>query len=227
MFFHTPPVKLEKIEAPVQYPTYKKVRTSGSHLPGLVYPAEFDLRHRAAGSGFHCIKGEVMILITGASGTVGRAVLNEVLKSGQRPKAMYRSAKDAEAAPEGVSTAGADFADQQSLRHAMTGVEMVYVVCSPIPQLVALECNAIEACVASGVRHVVLNSALGAEDYPKSFPAWHRQVEDRLKSSGLGYTIVRPNGFMQNILAYNAPSIRAQGAFYWAQPAPALSMCET
>jgi uncharacterized protein YbjT (DUF2867 family) len=103
---------------------------------------------------------------------------------------------------------------------------MVYVVCSPIPQLVELECNAIEACVASGVRHVVLNSALGAEDYPKSFPAWHRQVEDRLKSSGLGYTIVRPNGFMQNILAYNAPSIRAQGAFYSAMGAARTSFID-
>jgi uncharacterized protein YbjT (DUF2867 family) len=42
-------------------------------------------------------------------------------------------------------------------------------------------------------------------------------VEDRLKSSGLGYTILRPNGFIQNVLTYNAPSIRAQGAFYGAQ----------
>jgi uncharacterized protein YbjT (DUF2867 family) len=52
--------------------------------------------------------------------------------------------------------------------------------------------------------------ALGAEDCPKSFPSWHRVVEDRLKSSGLGYTILRPNGFMQNVLT------RAQGAFYAA-----------
>jgi uncharacterized protein YbjT (DUF2867 family) len=61
-----------------------------------------------------------------------------------------------------------------------------------------------------------LNSALGAADYPKSFPSWHRRVEDKLRASGLGYTILRPNGFMQNIVAFYAPSIRAQGSFYAA-----------
>jgi uncharacterized protein YbjT (DUF2867 family) len=66
------------------------------------------------------------------------------------------------------------------------------------------------------VKHVVLNSALGAGDYAKSFPGWHRKVEDKLKATGMSYTILRPNGFLQNIVVYNAPSIRAQGAFYAA-----------
>ena len=74
----------------------------------------------------------------------------------------------------------------------------------------------IDACRESGVAYIVLNSALGAEDYPKSFPSWHRKVEDKLKVSGLKYTILRPNAFMQNLVTYNAPSIRAQGAFYAA-----------
>ncbi len=99
---------------------------------------------------------------------------------------------------------------------ALVGVDTVFLVCSPIPALVDLETNAIAACHASGVKHVVLNSALGAGDYPKSFPAWHRKVEENLKTSGLAYTILRPNSFMQNITAYNAPSIRAQGVFYAA-----------
>ena len=92
----------------------------------------------------------------------------------------------------------------------------MYVVCSPIPQLVELESHMLDVCKESGVKHVVLNSALGAGDYGKSFPGWHRKVEDNLKSTGMSYTIVRPNGFLQNIVAYNAPSIRAQGAFYAA-----------
>jgi uncharacterized protein YbjT (DUF2867 family) len=110
----------------------------------------------------------------------------------------------------------ADFSDKQSLRNAMNGVTSVYVVCSPIPQLVGLESNVLDVCKESGVKHVVLNSALGAGDYGKSFPSWHRKVEDKLKSTGMGYTILRPNGFLQNIVTYNAPSIRAQGAFYVA-----------
>ncbi len=46
--------------------------------------------------------------------------------------------------------------------------------------------------------------------------AWHRIVEDKLKASGLAFTILRPNSFMQNILSFVAPSIRQQGAFFAA-----------
>jgi uncharacterized protein YbjT (DUF2867 family) len=110
----------------------------------------------------------------------------------------------------------ADYSDKQSLRKALEGVTSAYVVCSPIPQLVELESNMLDACKGAGVKHVVLNSALGAGDYPKSFPSWHRKVEDKLMASGMSCTILRPNGFLQNIVTYNAPSIRAQGAFYVA-----------
>jgi uncharacterized protein YbjT (DUF2867 family) len=157
-----------------------------------------------------------MILITGASGTVGRAVPEEVRKTKQAAKAMYRNVEDARKAPPGVEAVLGDFADKDSLKNALKGINAVYLVCSPIPQLVELESNMIEACRECGVRHVVLNSALGAEDYPKSFPSWHRKVEEKLKLSGLKYTILRPNGFMQNLVTYSAPSIRAQGAFYAA-----------
>ena len=155
-----------------------------------------------------------MILITGAAGTVGRAVLDEVRNAGKPFKAMYRNAEDARKAPPGVPTMLADFADAKSLKQALQGVDTVFLVCSPIPQLVELEGNMIDACKETGVRHIVLNSALGAGDYPKSFPGWHRKVEDKLAASGVAYTILRPNGFLQNIVAYYAPSIRAQGAFY-------------
>ena len=155
-----------------------------------------------------------MILITGATGTVGSAVLQEIRKTSKPFKAMYRSEQDAKKAPAGTASVIADFADKTSLNKALPGVSTLFLVCSPIPQLVELESNVIEACSQNGVQHVVLNSALGAGDYPKSFPSWHRKVEDKLRSSGLSYTILRPNGFFQNIVMYNAPTIRTQGAFY-------------
>ena len=157
-----------------------------------------------------------MILVTGASGTVGRPVLEELVKTGKPVKAMYRSAQDARSAPAGVATVIADFADKASLAIALEEVDALYLVCSPIPQLVELESNVIEVCKQAGVSYIVLNSALGAGDYQKSFPSWHRKVEDKLKASSLRYAILRPNTFMQNIVTYNAPSIRALGAFYSA-----------
>lgn len=167
-----------------------------------------------------------MILITGASGTVGRAVLDEVRKTGAAYRAMYRNEADAKKAPAGTATVIADFADKESLRRALRGVDTVFVVCSPIPQLVELESNVIDACAESGVRHVVSNSALGAGDYPKSFPNWHRKVEDKLKASKLAHTILRPNSFLQNIVAYNATSIRTQGAFFAAMGDAKMSLID-
>ncbi len=157
-----------------------------------------------------------MILITGASGSVGKAVLQEASRKGSKFRAMFRSKQEAAKAPAGCETVLADYSDKQSLRIALEGVTSIYVVCSPIPQLVELEGNVLGVCKESGVEHVVLNSALGAGDFPKSFPSWHRRVEDKLKATGMSYTILRPNGFLQNIVAFNAPSIRAQGAFYAA-----------
>jgi uncharacterized protein YbjT (DUF2867 family) len=157
-----------------------------------------------------------MILVTGASGSAGSTVLREVLKAGRPARAMYRSPEDAAKSPENAQAVIADFADKPSLARALKGVDTMYLVCSPVRELVGLECNMLDASREAGVRHVVLNSALGAEDYPKSFPSWHRKVEDKLKDSGLEYTILRPNSFMQNVLTYFAPSIRAQAAFYGA-----------
>ncbi len=136
-----------------------------------------------------------MILITGASGSVGKVVLQEAVRKEAKVRAMYRSKEEAAKAPSGCEPVLADYADKQSLRKALQGVTSAYVVCSPIPQLVELESNMVDACKESGVKHVVLNSALGAGDYGKS---------------------LRPNGFLQNIVTYNAPSIRAQSAFYVA-----------
>ena len=153
-------------------------------------------------------------------------MLAEVVKTKRPVRAMYRGKEEAGRVPAGAESVIADFADRASLRRALKGVDTVYLVCSPIRELVELEGNMIEACGESGVRHIVLSSALGAGDYPKSFPSWHRKVEDKLKASGIGNTILRPNSFTQNIVSYQAPSIRAQSAFYVAMGDARLSFID-
>ena len=157
-----------------------------------------------------------MILVTGASGNVGGAVLEELLRSSASVRSMYRSTGDAAKAPAGTNPVIADFADRASLERALDGVDRVYLVCSPIPQLVELESNMVDACRAHGIRHLVLNSALGADTYDKSFPKWHHAVEEHLRASGIPATILRPESFMQNIPAFFASTINSQGAFYAA-----------
>jgi uncharacterized protein YbjT (DUF2867 family) len=155
-----------------------------------------------------------MILVTGSSGGVGGAVLSELLQLKAAVRGLYRSAKDAAKAPAGASTTIGDFADPDALDRALQGVDKVFLVCSPIPQLVELETNVIDACVRNGVRHLVLNSAFGAGQWDKSFPSWHYAVEQKLQTSGLAYTILRPESFMQNMVTYFAGSIKADHAFY-------------
>ena len=159
-----------------------------------------------------------MILVTGASGTMGKAVLDEVAKeaakTGENYRAMYRSATEAAKAPQGTSTVIADFGKKDTLPPALRSVTSVYIVCSPIPQLIELEWNMIDACASAGVGHIVLSSAMGAREYRKSFPSWHRRVEDKLKSTKISFTILRPNSFHQNVLTYYSPSIRSQGTFH-------------
>src|SRR5258708_22919613 len=149
-----------------------------------------------------------MILITGASGSVGKAVLREASRKESKFRATFRAKEEVAKAPSGCEAVLADYSDRQSLRKAMDGVTSVFVVCSPIPQLVELEGNVLDVCKESGVKHVVLHSALGAGDYGKSFPSWHRKVQDKLKTTEISYTILRTNRILQNIVAYNAPSIR-------------------
>jgi uncharacterized protein YbjT (DUF2867 family) len=143
-------------------------------------------------------------------------VLAEVARSGQKHRALYRSKSEAAKAPAGTEAVIADFSDKASLAAALRGVASVYLVCSPVRELVQLEGNAIDACEAAGVRRIVLNSAMGAGDYGKSFPSWHRQVENKLNATKMARCILRPNSFTQNVVTYLAPSIREQGAFYGA-----------
>jgi len=157
-----------------------------------------------------------MILVTGASGNVGGAVLRELLQAGAPVRATYRSQEDAARAPANAQPVIADFADRASLDRVLEGIDRVYLVCSPIPRLVEFESNMVDACRDHGVRYLVQNSALGADTYDKSFPAWHRKVEERVRASGIPATFLRPESFMQNITTYFADTINSQGAFYAA-----------
>lgn len=167
-----------------------------------------------------------MILITGASGQTGGAVLRAAIAANLPVRAMYQKEADAANAPTSATAVLANYADRASLNAAVSGIDVVYLVCGPIPQLIELEGAMIDACVDGGVKHIVLNSALGAGKFDRSFPSWHHKVEQKLESSGLNYSILRPNGFMQNMVTYNAQTIRTQGAFYAAMGDAKVSLID-
>jgi len=156
-----------------------------------------------------------MILITGASGNVGKEVLKQIAATGAKARAAFQTVTKAAAAPSGVEIVTMDYNQPQTLQVALKGVERVFLVGPPTPNLPALERKAVDEIKQSGVRHVVKLSAMGGRD--ATFPRQHADSEDYIKSSGVAYTFLRPNGFMQNFITYNGATINTQNAFYGSQ----------
>ena len=153
-----------------------------------------------------------MILITGASGNVGREVLKQIVQTRAQVRAAFQSLNKAGSAPLGVETVIVDFNQAETLRAALKAVDRVFLVGPPTAQLPVLERMAADVIKQSNVSQVVKLSAMGGRD--AIFPRQHAQSEDYIQSSGVPYTFLRPNGFMQNMVNYNAPSIKTQNAFY-------------
>ena len=156
-----------------------------------------------------------MILITGGSGNVGKEVLKQIVPTGANVRAAFQTVTKAAAAPSGVEIVTMDYNKPETLQAALKGIERVFLVAPPTPNLPVLERKAIDEIKRSGVRHVVKLSAMGGRD--AIFTRQHADSEDYIKSSGVAYTFLRPNGFMQNFVTYNGATINSQNAFYGSQ----------
>lgn len=154
------------------------------------------------------------VLVCGATGTTGSEVTRLLAEAGTTPRTMTRSAESAERLrAEGLETVVADLARPATLAAALDGVDAVYVASPASPELAEHEGNLARAAVAAGARHLVKLSVIGAApDSPIIFGRLHAESEAAIEDSGIGWSMVRPNGFMQNTLAW-APQI-AGGRVY-------------
>ncbi len=166
-----------------------------------------------------------MILITGASGNVGREVVKQALAVGLKIRATFQSPAVAAKAPAGLEGVIMDYAKPDTIRPALHGVEKIFLVGPPLRDLPTFEANFIKEVRAAGRRqHVVKLSALGGRE--SMFPSQHRDSEENIEASGLPYTFLRPNGFMQNLVNYDAGAIRSQNVFYGCQGNGAVSVVD-
>jgi uncharacterized protein YbjT (DUF2867 family) len=162
-----------------------------------------------------------MILVTGASGNVGSEVLKQTVAAGLGIRAAYQSADKARSVPRGVETVILDYQKPDTIRHALRGVDRIFLVGPPTANLPELEANVIDEARRAGMRHLVKLSALGGRK--AVFPSLHRDSEERIEVSGVPYTFMRANGFMQNFVTYNGRTITSQSAFYGCQGDGAVS----
>lgn len=158
-----------------------------------------------------------MICVTGAGGTVGSELVRE-LRAAEAPfrVAHFSKAKAEAARAKGIEAFVVDYAKPGTLGKAFRGCERLFLLGPTVENQTELELAAVEAAKAAGVRHVVKQSVLGAEGEDYSFAKVHRPVERALEASGLEWTFLRPNGFMQNLVTFMAPTIRGEGRFYTA-----------
>ena len=152
------------------------------------------------------------VLITGATGVLGKAIVKLAIEDGLAMRQGVRNPAKANPTAEAVHF---DYADRSTIAPALEGVAALVLMAPP------LEANApallepvITAAKGAGAKHIVLISALGV-NHNEQAPM--RIVEHLVIDSGLPYTILRPNFFMENFSAgFLASSIREQHAIYLA-----------
>ena len=145
------------------------------------------------------------VLVAGATGTTGAAVVAQLVDAGAEVRALTRSAEKAEALrAAGVEPVVAAFDDPASLAAALDGVKAAYVVTPAAPEMAATEGAFAQAANDAGA-HVVKLSVVGADaGSPLRFGRAHAESEAAIEALGGSWTFVRPNGFMQNDLSWAA-----------------------
>ncbi|CAN5626022.1 SDR family oxidoreductase [soil metagenome] len=156
-----------------------------------------------------------MILVTGATGTVGSALLPILAEHGASVRALAHSqAGRAAIEAHGAEAVDGDFDRPETLERAMAGCDRVFLLSPASPAQAGRERRAIDIAGQAGVAHVVALSVMGAShDSPMGFARWHAEIDDHLAAAGVGHTILRPAGFMQSHLL-PVDTVRAEGAWY-------------
>lgn len=139
-----------------------------------------------------------MILVTGATGTIGRHVVQLLAERDVPFRAMSRNPADL---PNAVR---ADFTDPVSLALAVTGVDAVFLVSVPPTPSPAHDLALLTAAQEAGVRKIVKLSAIGTGEQFKGAVVgdWHLTAEQAIENSGLVWTVLRPPSFASNFLQY-------------------------
>jgi uncharacterized protein YbjT (DUF2867 family) len=149
-----------------------------------------------------------MILVTGATGTLGREVVNQLLTAAAPVRVLVRTPAKVGHLPADVQRAQADLDMADTLPPALAGVDRAFLVATGTEQVERF----LAAARAAGVRHAVLVSTIEAGSEPPLGPGvWHREREELLAASGLGWTVLRPTLLATNTAQWWAPGIRHEG----------------
>jgi uncharacterized protein YbjT (DUF2867 family) len=158
-----------------------------------------------------------MILVTGATGSNGKEIVKRLTTRNVqvRPMVRNRDRTSAIAVPN-VEVVEGDFDRPATLLDSLAGVERAFLLTSSSERAQAQQIAFIDAARQSSVAHIVKLSQFGADaNSTGRFQRYHAAVEAVLMASGIAYTFLRPNLFMQGLLNLRS-TIATQSAFYVA-----------
>jgi uncharacterized protein YbjT (DUF2867 family) len=144
-----------------------------------------------------------MILVIGATGTIGSEVVGQLLAADERARAFVRDRDKARRLlGERVEQVVGDLDRPETIEAALAGVDRLFLLTTQSSRQPDWERTVIAAAAGAGVAHLVKLSVFRADEQsPLRFARQHRQAEGALERSGLAWTIVRPVFLMQNLRA--------------------------
>jgi uncharacterized protein YbjT (DUF2867 family) len=149
------------------------------------------------------------ILVTGSTGTVGSRVMKKLAEHHSMVRAAVHSRSEAAGSSDVVRM---DYNVQETVRNALRDVDKVFLVTPLEENMVEMTERFVEEASRAGVNHIVKLSVLGASMHTL-LGMMHREAERVIEDSGIAYTFVRPNFFMQNYFGM-ANTIKSKGEFY-------------
>jgi uncharacterized protein YbjT (DUF2867 family) len=154
-----------------------------------------------------------MILVLGATGTIGSATVQALKAKGARFKVGVRSPEKAKAL--GVEAVAFDWDNFDSYLPAFKGAEKLFLLTPISDRQLGYVQQAMAAAKRAGVKHAVKLSVIGADVEPGiSLGRQHLAAEKELKASGLAWTMLRPGFFMQNMVNYYGANPKQDGQVY-------------